>query len=360
MEYTVTLNVIIYPPEDTTNTISAKPINSSFQETNPFKARRKAFDFYLEQENSMWNKWYDLLTDDQRALILVEDPIYEMWCSIECVDDNERFQIFISDYHPRMFISGLLLEYELYLKKGFNPERYNCHCTLWIGTEGKHIKEMTQDNVNQQFQDFVILDTPIIKGKCFLYFSRNDLDKLQNEYEENYRDLRFSPEKLEKAVIQESIHQEYKKSFLDGKLVKDGNTDFYDKLSITISAFINTEGGSIIFGIDDHTSEVVGIETDINFLKKLNPVKRPEDLLMQQLEVFLKKYIHINFRSNIRPMIREYDDQHKLFEIKLTRNKTASFPLEGRYKDTYYIRGNGENIRLDTKEAIKYIQSREL
>ncbi|MEK7435109.1 MAG: RNA-binding domain-containing protein [Cyanobacteriota bacterium] len=147
---------------------------------------------------------------------------------------------------------------------------------------------------------------------------------------------------IELIAQDENEQLEFKSSARwDYKLAKI-NKDLQDVIIKAISAFMNTEGGNLLIGVDD-SGNILGLENDYKTLPKKNK---------DGFELNIRNLISENFGSEISPYIKI-----KFYLIDDKEICIVSVPLMDKpiyFKDNLCIR-NGNSIRtLSTKEAVNY------
>ena len=119
----------------------------------------------------------------------------------------------------------------------------------------------------------------------------------------------------------------------------------------TISAFMNTFGGTLLIGVDD-SGTVIGLEKDFNSFSKEKD--QNEDGFERALTNVINKHIGKEFRKYA----------HVSFE-KVEGKTICVLTIEGTPHETYvnvdgnnefYIRSGNASEKLDVKESTEYIK----
>jgi predicted HTH transcriptional regulator len=118
----------------------------------------------------------------------------------------------------------------------------------------------------------------------------------------------------------------------------------------TISAFLNSNGGSLFIGIDD-SQNALGLDDDISTLKKQDI----DGFELQLIEV-IKKYIGKEFSSHIKINFPKYDGQ-KICLISVSQSSKPVFvSFEG--KEDFFIRSGCSSQPLSREEQSAYEKER--
>jgi predicted HTH transcriptional regulator len=148
----------------------------------------------------------------------------------------------------------------------------------------------------------------------------------------------------------ESKQVELKSSFLWDYQTSTPNKELNKPVIKCISAFLNSEGGTLIIGVNDE-KQILGIEPDLNLVKRHN-LDGFENLLNTSFNTFIgaeyTPYIEITFKRiggkticliNVRPSLK---------------------PVYVKYGDAeeFHIRSGNSTRPLSIREANEYIQNR--
>ncbi len=145
----------------------------------------------------------------------------------------------------------------------------------------------------------------------------------------------------------ESQHLEYKSTLRWDLKLEKRNTSLEDVISKELCAFMNSEGGDLLIGVDD-AGNPIGLEKDYSTLKMKN-----YDGFVQHLTNMINKYLGKTNNTYV-----EFEPiQTKGMEICLCRIKQAQSPVffnkDGEKK--FFIRANNTCQPLDAEDAYKYI-----
>ncbi|MBC8312769.1 MAG: DUF262 domain-containing protein [Candidatus Cloacimonetes bacterium] len=114
----------------------------------------------------------------------------------------------------------------------------------------------------------------------------------------------------------------------------------------TISAFLNTDGGTLIIGVDDD-GNVLGLEKDFKTL-----AKQDVDGLELHFRQIIKKYLGENFEKYIKITFPEVEDK----QICVVKILKSSKPVFIKYEsfEQFYIRNGNASIPLSRQEQSEY------
>ena len=142
-------------------------------------------------------------------------------------------------------------------------------------------------------------------------------------------------EKLElKSTLRYSLHEENVKKKLEYVVAK------------TISAFLNTDGGTLIIGVDDN-GNILGLDKDIQTLSKKNL-----DGLELHLRQIIKKHLGDNFEKYLEITFPKIDDK-SVCAIKISK---SGKPVFVKYEDEekFFVRIGNASIPKTRQEQSEY------
>ena len=116
----------------------------------------------------------------------------------------------------------------------------------------------------------------------------------------------------------------------------------------TISAFLNSEGGTLIIGVDDN-SNILGLDNDLNLFNKDNP----KDAFLLHFDNMIKNYIGNEYQAEIKNNFEEIDGKI-ISVVKISpSNKAVFISRDG--KEEFYVRGSASSQQYSMSEAFEYI-----
>lgn len=146
---------------------------------------------------------------------------------------------------------------------------------------------------------------------------------------------------------QESQNLEFKSSARWDYNLCSYNKDLEIPIIKTLAAFLNTEGGTLLLGIDDNRN-ILGIQNDIKTLSKQN-----EDGFFQYLTNLIVNNIGAEFTSMIHISF-EKEISHSVCIIKVDKSPKPIFIKRGEQRD-FYVRNGNTSKQLNSEEVYNYI-----
>jgi predicted HTH transcriptional regulator len=114
----------------------------------------------------------------------------------------------------------------------------------------------------------------------------------------------------------------------------------------TLAAFMNSQGGVLILGVDDE-GKPVGLDKDYQTLRKKN---------RDGFELFLVGLVSLQLGKDvcrfIEPAFVKYDD----CDVCRIQVEPSPFPVYAGDDAEFYIRTGNQSQRLNPKETVKYIR----
>ena len=116
----------------------------------------------------------------------------------------------------------------------------------------------------------------------------------------------------------------------------------------TICGFMNTEGGTLIIGIDDG-GNALGLENDLSILER-----KDEDGFVWAFADIVRTHLGPEYRQNVNCRFVNYRDK-KICVIQVERSPNPVFCLFDQGNE-FYVRVGNTTKRLDAKQAMEYIK----
>jgi len=154
-------------------------------------------------------------------------------------------------------------------------------------------------------------------------------------------------EELEQLIVTgESDLVEFKSTLRYDLRTKDVNKKLEFVIAKTIAAFLNSEGGDLLIGIDDD-SNAFGLDDDLRTLEKQNI-----DGFELHLIGIIKKYVGTEYGGHTKISFPVYDNR-KICRIQVSRSGTPVFTsFEG--KDEFFVRAGCSSQPLNRGEQSTY------
>jgi Putative DNA-binding domain len=148
----------------------------------------------------------------------------------------------------------------------------------------------------------------------------------------------------ELATLPESKFLEHKQTFAFNIRTKQKDTKLSDAVLDRICSFWNTEGGTLLVGVEDRTGRVVGIDDDLKIFKDLDGlVKSVSDKLYQDIDAAARS---IDVRS-------EEACGETLLRIDVPAGDTPLFR-----RDCFFVRVNNTTQELKGESIQRYSRRR--
>ena len=123
---------------------------------------------------------------------------------------------------------------------------------------------------------------------------------------------------------------EEESSDMDCQICSFKNNDYLK----TVVAFANTNGGKLLFGLDERKREIIGIDDDSLFK------------VMDTISKSISNYCELEVRINI--YVRNYKNKY-LIIVEIPKGALKPYYIKGnRIQNSTYIRKNGITILADT------------
>jgi hypothetical protein len=116
----------------------------------------------------------------------------------------------------------------------------------------------------------------------------------------------------------------------------------------TISAFLNSEGGTLFIGVDD-AGEIQGIKNDFSTFGK----KNSKDAFLLYFDQLIKNYLGNEFNADIRNQFIQVNEE-EIFIVEVSAsNKPVYLYADG--KQEFFVRGSASSQPYSMREAVEYI-----
>jgi predicted HTH transcriptional regulator len=117
-----------------------------------------------------------------------------------------------------------------------------------------------------------------------------------------------------------------------------------------LCGFMNTQGGTLIIGVDDD-GRALGLEADLSTLGK-----KDEDGFELAFTEIVTSYLELPDRRHIKPYFEEYDCK-RVYVVEVESSDEPVYCLfDKNIGHEFYIRVGNSTRKLSLKETVEYIQ----
>jgi len=189
-----------------------------------------------------------------------------------------------------------------------------------------------------------------IKSDDYLVFLEKRANIMFKELEDRI-DLRHRADKKENKIREMILDGENEKLEIKSTLRFDLREGIVNKkleyvVAKTISAFLNSEGGTLVIGVDDD-GNILGLEKDIKTLSKQNL-----DGFELHLRQIIKKYLGENFEKYLKTTFPKIEDK-EVCVIKISKSgKPIFINFEG--NESFFVRNGNASIPKSRQEQSEY------
>ena len=194
------------------------------------------------------------------------------------------------------------------------------------------------------------LDDFGIKSDDYLVFLEKRANIMFKELKDRI-DLKHRKDKKENEIREMILGGENEKLEIKSTLRFDLREGIVNKkleyvVAKTISAFLNSEGGTLVIGVDDD-GNILGLEKDIQTLSKQNL-----DGFELHLRQIIKKYLGENFEKYLKMTFPEIEDK-KICVTKISKSgKPIFINFEG--NESFFVRNGNASIPKSRQEQSEY------
>lgn len=218
----------------------------------------------------------------------------------------------------------------------------------------EYLPEIEQNYPGALTKQFIPMNEELWKlenYESFLEFRREKIAKCINEYLDG---LVIEQEEVRKKSIDEiitlgeSISLEFKSSLQWDVRQNKQNKKLRQSVLKTIAAFLNSEGGMLIVGVEDN-GNVFGLENDYSI------TNHSKDKFLNLLNTLIGDYIGLDIRPYVDIRI-ENVNQHDVCVIEVEKSHKPVF-MKSDGKNELYIRQGTTTRSLDSEETYNYIET---
>mgnify|MGYP000744379132 CR=1 FL=1 len=178
-----------------------------------------------------------------------------------------------------------------------------------------------------------------------LLITCQDVEEALKPFEEQHRESA-----LEQLIAQgESERLEFKSTMRYNRRAHRPDKEMEREIARTICAFMNTEGGTLIIGVDDDGT-VVGLEDDFSTLGGA----KNRDGFMRAFANITKDFFSSPLSSGYSAHFGELQGEQLIYVVEVQRGEEPVFCLFDGEKE-FYIRRQSTTQKLDVEATWKYI-----
>jgi len=189
-----------------------------------------------------------------------------------------------------------------------------------------------------------------IKSDDYLVFLEKRANVILKELEDRIN-LRHRGDKKENEIREMILSGENEKLEIKSTLRFDLREGILNKkleyvIAKTISAFLNSEGGTLVIGVDDD-GNILGLEKDIQTLSKQNL-----DGFELHLRQIIKKYLGENFEKYLKITFPKIEDKEVCVAKISKSGKPVFVNFEG--DERFFVRNGNSSIPKSRQEQSEY------
>lgn len=196
----------------------------------------------------------------------------------------------------------------------------------------------------------------IEKYADFLEARREILARKLNEFLAN---LITEPEPVRERQITdlvrlgESVNLEFKSTLRWDIIENQVNKSLQHSVLKTIAAFLNTDGGTLLIGVDD-SGEIYGLKNDLKTLRK------SRDKFIQLLSSLINDHIGPAFAQFIKIHLEKVEKRY-VCVVDVDKSSEPAFlkGVPGGIKE-FYVRVGNTSRSLDPQETVSYVEMRSI
>ena len=144
----------------------------------------------------------------------------------------------------------------------------------------------------------------------------------------------------------EGVSLEFKSSLQWDVVQARQNTALRDVVLKTLVAFMNSEGGTLLIGVED-SGQIYGLERDLKILQG------SKDKFLQLVNTLVERRIGAEYTPYVSTKFNDVDG--KLVCVVDTSKASEPAFLSGSKEREFYIRNGNTTIRLDAAKTVEYI-----
>jgi hypothetical protein len=220
---------------------------------------------------------------------------------------------------------------------------------------GKYLAEVEDRYPGALVKQFVPINPPLWEVENYPEFLASRREQIARKINEFMKALVAEPElHIERSVdelrhLGESATLEFKSTLRWDVIRQNVNKELQFSVLKTIAAFLNSDGGKLLIGVEDDGT-VYGLEQDFKTLKKPTP-----DSFQQTIMNLVVEHIGVEFTSFMKVGFETVVDHH----VCVVRIDPAGGPayLKTPRGAEFYVRAGNTSRSLDPEEATTYVQT---
>ncbi len=227
-----------------------------------------------------------------------------------------------SNKEPLTFLEGVEKEYPGALEKQFIPMNKE----FWTMDNFEKFLEKRRMIIAEAVNDFI---------KNFLVTKEVEVDEINISQLISYG---------------EGPRLEFKSTFRWDIRNSQTNKNLEKSVMKTIAAFLNTDGGQLVIGVEDN-GEIYGLDSDYETLNKKNT-----DGFENHFNMIFNSLIGVQFRHNVELDFQKVEDKEVCLVTVEPADEPAYLKIDG--IEEFYIRTGNTTARIQFSEADSYKESR--
>lgn len=215
---------------------------------------------------------------------------------------------------------------------------------------------LSQDLISRQFNfgDLIAKDNQgqklfTLKDVPEPAYNLSLIEQLQDRAPQPTPKISSSKESIEKMLKHgENQNVEFKASFMWDNIKNAVNKDIQHAIMKTISGFMNTQGGTLLIGINDE-KEIIGIENDLKNVKRKNT-----DGFENLFNIIFNNMIGVEFSNYVEVVFHNFGKE----TVCMINVQPSTKPVyvKNNKDEEFYIRAGNSTHPLTISEATRYIQ----
>ena len=232
----------------------------------------------------------------------------------------------IKDTAPSKYLPEVESKYPNALLKQFIPNDEN----LWTAEKYEDFLELRRNTIANEINCFLLdLNNKEASIEEIDEVSNEDIyDKVIEKGENNYTEF--------KSSLKYCLKEQKPMKYVEFSIIK------------TISAFLNSEGGTLFVGVDD-SGKILGLNNDLNLFSKDNN----KDSFLLHFDNMIKNNIGNEHHADIKGKFIKINNLD-IFMVKVSSSNKPVF-IEKDGKQEFFVRGSASSQRYKMSEAFEYI-----